>query len=559
MIKRFISYPAIIGSVSVLLLTLLPFSDTAQLWGGSTQFFIALWAIVLLLFVELFRLKCVLTFTLADGVFLLFVFYCLLRNVAAESFSWGDVFLLLYLVLLYVWGKLLQGNTMKVLMAGLLSTGICQSLIAWLQYLGVTPSLHYAFLCTGSFPNPAPLAGVLALSVTVTFYLLLHETTGWRKRLLLFVTLLLMLPVCVWADSRAAWLALAVGVCGVLFKRWKVHVMWKVLLAFVLLLSVAPALYRYKQVSADSRVLIWKVCAEIGREHCWVGDGNGAVERNYMPHLGEYLSAKGNSKDNELAANNIYAFNEVLELYCSYGLMGVMLLAVALFAAVCRAGRGSPLAVLLSVYGVLALFSYPSRYLSLLTYLVLLLSATDGTGRKVKFTPRFSVLCVVLLCMLMGGFSMYKLRCNRVNHALNECYWEKECREYLQEQYAGFSTETPLVAAYGKSLFMQKRYAEAVPVLEQLIRLRPTLDVYTDLGISLQHTKAYEEAERCFSFAAQMLPTYMTPRYRLFKLYQESGQEQKALQEAEVVMTMKVKVDNETTRRMRSEVERWLQ
>ena len=51
----------------------------------------------------------------------------------------------------------------------------------------------------------------------------------------------------------------------------------------------------------------------------------------------------------------------------------------------------------------------------------------------------------------------------------------------------------------------------------------------------------------------------MTPRYRLFKLYQESGQEQKALQEAEVVMTMKVKVDNETTRRMRSEVERWLQ
>ena len=124
MIKRFISYPAIIGSVSVLLLTLLPFSDTAQLWGGSTHFFIALWAIVLLLFVELFRLKCVLTFTLADGVFLLFVFYCLLRNVAAESFSWGNVFLLLYLMLLYVWGKLLQGNTMKVLMAGLLSTGI---------------------------------------------------------------------------------------------------------------------------------------------------------------------------------------------------------------------------------------------------------------------------------------------------------------------------------------------------------------------------------------------------------------------------------------------------
>ena len=144
----------------------------------------------------------------------------------------------------------------------LMAAGMLEAVWGLLQMYGYEPSNHSLYALTGSFYNPGPYSGFLAMCLPLA----LHEWLkgeGIRKHLAL-VALVLMLIVLPSGMSRSAWLAtlVASGYVLAVHHRGKLNRYKKVLVLGGLFLTVsAIGAYHWKKDSADGRLLMWKVAA----------------------------------------------------------------------------------------------------------------------------------------------------------------------------------------------------------------------------------------------------------------------------------------------------------
>lgn len=112
---------------------------------------------------------------------------------------------------------------------------------------------------------------------------------------------------------------------------------------------------------------------------------------------------------------------------------------------------------------------------------------------------------------------------------------------------------------YGKTLFNHADYSMALPVLEKASDLSPSSEMMCDLGICYQNEKRYEDAINAFTAASYMVPTYITPHYHLFTLYQEICNNEKAMEKARYMLSMPVKIVNSSVLRYRHQARLFLE
>lgn len=89
---------------------------------------------------------------------LLHIFW--IRPVSLSVWRWVDA---AGLFAFYIFVRQSSSKGIKILLACVMMGGLLQCLYAGMQGMGLLPSLHNAFPMTGSFLNPAPLAGYLAV------------------------------------------------------------------------------------------------------------------------------------------------------------------------------------------------------------------------------------------------------------------------------------------------------------------------------------------------------------------------------------------------------------
>lgn len=184
------------------------------------------WAIlcltVVLSFLKFFirRKKCF-QFVVADLLVIILLGYWLLRyDFDLQLANWK---LFLFGELCILWFSirmLLECNLISVEKISwvLLSTGIIQSVWGILQLYGFCESNHSKFDITGSFFNPGPYSGYIAIMVPVSLYLFLSTKCMKRYVALFFLAVLLcILPA---GMSRSAWIGAIVSSVIVLF--WQI-------------------------------------------------------------------------------------------------------------------------------------------------------------------------------------------------------------------------------------------------------------------------------------------------------------------------------------------------
>ena len=145
----------------------------------------------------------------------------------------------------------------------LLVAGTVEAVWGLFQMYGYVPSGHSLYALTGSFYNPGPYSGFLAICLPLALY-------EWLKgerilKYLALVALVLMLIVLPSGMSRSAWLAtlVASGYVLAVHHRGKLNRYKKVLVLGGLFLTVsAIGAYHWKKDSADGRLLMWKVAAQ---------------------------------------------------------------------------------------------------------------------------------------------------------------------------------------------------------------------------------------------------------------------------------------------------------
>ena len=257
--------------------------------------------------------------TTTDIGFTLYLTYGVLRlNIFKETFDpitlceWSG------LTAIYIstrWGK---PKFVTWLLYALLVGGIIQALIGLCQFAGILESNNTTFKITGSFMNPEPYGGFLALSTIVCLSTWKKETYTWTGfHLLLPCILLLLTTTLILSDSRAAWLAVFVSSCFLFIKRNTPYHHWHMKLVVGLLATLlVVALYYYKKPSADVRLLTWNSSSLMFLDKPILGHGIGSFPANYMLYQAQFLNEHPGEEWEIIADNNITAFNEFIHLAC---------------------------------------------------------------------------------------------------------------------------------------------------------------------------------------------------------------------------------------------------
>ncbi len=426
------------------------------------------------------------------------------------------------------------------LLPAIFVSGVVQSGIAFAQCAGLVASRHSYYGLTGSFPNPGPLGGWLCVAMLAAMVLVEQFGREGRKiRTLLFGIGGLPIGIVLFlTDSRAAWVGFAVALFSMLFTRrfrYKKTVLGALTAIFVLGFF---ALYRYKKESADGRLLIWRVSADVISQKPGIGHGVGTFPERYMFAQADYFARNPESRFVAVADQVSVPFNEWLGIVCEQGVVGGVLALLLFGTALCggatesqRQGR-----VLLVGLGAFSLFSYPLTFpaFGLLLGAILARCANRPavSGRRIALRV---ALPVALSVAIGGGIALSAIdRVGRTDRSRYVC---------LQEVSARMRDFSP----------------SDLPWLDRQARRLPIAAFYTDLGDRWLAADSVERAEHYYRQAVRMIPGRLRPYDGLFRACLRMGQVDSAMMMARKIVTMPVKVGNTATIRMRRSATEWLE
>ena len=445
----------------------------------------------------------------------------------------------------------------RAVIRGLIVLGVIQSSHAYMQLVGAAASHHSYFVVTGMFGNPGQLAGLLCVSAVLACGMA-AEAAKWRDRTLWLLAALYICGALWAADSRAGWMALVVGGAYVVYwNTWLQRAVpgkTAVLSLCVVACLVLAAFYVYRPDSADGRVLIWRVSADMIAGRPVFGHGAGSLLSEYMNYQAEYFKSHPGSVFSRFAGNIAYVYNELLHLWIEQGLVGVLLmlgvLGSALFSktrdADSRFMKGMLLALL-----VYASFSYPASVFPLLVLYAVAVGGIRSVALwRVSSSRVFYVSVFLIVCMafIVAGRTL------RFYDRVNDCLKDNTARE----MYPALRNDVRFMDSYSLYVMDDPDKTWVRHVLEDAARVTPTSGLMCDLGMNYMDVGMYDRAEECFIRASNMVPGRIYPLYCRFLLAKETGDTGKAAEMARRIVAHEVKAESTKSLRIRAEAAAYL-
>ena len=408
----------------------------------------------------------------------------------------------------------------------LIAAGALEAVWGLLQVYGYEPSNHSLYALTGSFYNPGPYSGFLAMCLSLA----LHEWLGGKRiwkhvALVAWVLMLVMLPS---GMSRSAWLAALVASGYVLgmHNRERLYRYRKFFwVGGLLLILLGIGAYHWKKDSADGRLLMWKVATQAVLEHPWQGVGWEHVAGAYGDAQERYFaSGVATEQEEHVAGAPEYVFNEYLQVAMAWGvpaLCGILLLVGGCFYLGHRGSMFGVCGALLSL-GVFSFSSYPFQFLEfILAFLALLVSCVMGYRK------------IWMLALVLGiGIGVY----------LAEHRPTKNARRMFEQAHA---------------LHKVGEWQESIELLEETMKVSSDAMVLNVIGKNFQALGQPYLAEKWFIRSTHRLPNRIYPYYLLAKLYAEHPKyfpKEKLEWAVRMVLEKEAKVESTAIKQMREEV-----
>ena len=466
----------------------------------------------------------------------------------------------------------------EAVQGGLMALGGAEAAWGLLQVFGFTMSGHSLYALTGSFFNPGPYSGYLAMVLPVCLHGYLTADAPWERRISGGVGLLVLcvLPA---GMSRSAWMAGAAcclwvwvadgkasGWLHAAYDRlWKGSCWKKLAVAgtgVCVLALAAGLLFVLKPDSARGRLFLWRMSARAAMEQPWTGHGIGNFAVAYGEAQEAYF-ATGHYEpwEERVAGCPEYAFNEYLQVAVEHGWPALLaLLAVTGFCLYrgTRLGRHGICGGIVALM-VFAFSSYPMQIPALAVAGIVLPVAAVLRGNK------WAWIVVALAAGLYGGMRLER-----------DLRTEQACRKWVHARmlyqtgaYAvaekAYRPLLPLLKErgsflfeYGHGLHKQGKYAEADSLLRQAALRSNDPMILNILGKNAWQQGDYVRAEQWLWRSVHRLPGRIYPYYLLAKLYAlpEYRHPDKLEEMKRIVRTKEPKVMSTAIRQMREEVEK---
>ena len=422
-----------------------------------------------------------------------------------------------------------------IIIWSLMAAGAVEAIWGLLQVYGYEPSNHSLYALTGSFYNPGPYSGFLAMCVPVALHEWLEEKRIWKHVAL--VALVLMLVVLPSGMSRSAWVAALVAsgyVLGMHYREKLYRYRKLFWVGGLLLIVLGVGAYHWKKDSADGRLLMWKVATQAVLDQPWQGVGWECVAGAYGDAQERYFaSGAASEQEAHVAGAPEYVFNEYLQVAMAWGvpaLCGILLLVGGCFYLGHRGRMFGVCGGLLSL-GVFSFSSYPFQFVEFIVALIALLVACMMRLRNV---------CLQVSVLIIGiGVCLY-LYDYREEHPIRKAH-------------------TMFERAH--SLHKAGEWEASTELLKETMRISSDAMILNIIGKNCQALGYYEEAEEWFIRSTHRLPNRIYPYYLLAKLYAEHPKyfpREKLEWAVRMVLEKEAKVESTAIKQMREEVKELL-
>ncbi|KUK78764.1 MAG: O-antigen polymerase [Proteiniphilum acetatigenes] len=511
------------------------------------------------------------------------------KNLSPESFLFFIQTVLLWFILKITYRFFPKSKSFVLI--GLMVWGLVEALWGLGQLYDYLPAKHVLFKTTGSFLNPGPYGGFIALMFPLTLYywLVYRYKNKWVAYLFLFAgaVSLMVFPATL---SRTAWIAAIAGCAVVLLldKRitvklrqfWKRHqkqrVFYSLLLCALLIIS-GYGIYHLKKDSADGRLFMWKITSLAIQDSPMKGTGLGGFPAAYAKAQIEYFKKDNGSETEKLVAGSPeYAFNEYLQIFLEEGLFGIILFLLLSFLIIKAGIQGKQIGAAGSFVGlsVFAFASYPYQLWQFPVVWVLLGTVcTTGSGNKTARTYRYdlqkTVLSILLLGILCFVSILFASRQKTFFQAKKE--WKKLQPLYTMKAYESVTDdytklyprlnhEPKFLFEYGMILNASGQREKADSIFARGLEKSCDPMFYNVKGRNYHEMGEYRKAEYCYLNSIWLLPERIYPYYLLTKLYADSAnyQPEKMFHAAKAVLEKEPKVHSMAINEMRNEVRKIL-
>ena len=474
---------------------------------------------------------------------------------------------------------------------GILIVGFVEAIIGLGQLYGFFPSGHQLFKTTGTFLNPGPYGGFIALMFPLTFHYWLYFRK--RKKILRHVFLsigivcLLVFPATL---SRTAWGAAVIGCMLVviyetgitdklkdLYQKYRKRAVLCIALFCLLSGGVIYGIYQFKKDSANGRLFIWKITALAIQNTSLKGVGLGGFPAAYAQSQINYFKEKEASAiEKHVAGSPEYAFNEYLRIFLEQGIAGGILF-LFLTSLIIRRGiknKHTGAAGSFLCLSVFAIASYPYYLWEFLVVWVLLaticVSQTKPPSSESSKNRRISIFTLFAVFILIASLSICVAQWYFYHRASKE--WEKIRPFYTMKAYSKIiddyirlypqlNHDPKFVFEYAVTLNAEKRHEQADSILSRGLQISCDPMFYNVKGRNYHEMGAYRKAEACYMNATYLIPERIYPYYLLTKLYADSaaGYPPERMQwAASIVLKKEAKVHSTAIDEMRDEVRKIL-
>ena len=401
-----------------------------------------------------------------------------------------------------------------------------ESSLGLAQVLRLKTSGHAGFAMTGSFANPGPYGGLIAILLAIlgTYVIQNRYAQKWYDKAMVVLSSIscalcvIVLPA---SMSRAAWLA--IGVAALVFalkelslvNRIKKHKVIAVT-ALVLVLIAMTGAFLLKKDSAIGRIHIWHMELRAIAEEPLRGHGKGTVLGVYGDTQAEYFAEKERPEIiTKVAGCPEYAFNEYLKIGVEYGIpamLGVIVVLILVIALLLK--FRSPFAYGLISFSVFAFFSYPLEAIHIK-------SEAEKEWENIRY---------------LSSMELYA-----------------DAVEGLAPLYDNLKDNYRFIYDYGYALYKCRRYQESNEILKVGAKISSDPMFYNIIGQNYEAMNLYQESENAYLHAHYMVPQRLYPLTLLMRMHIRLGNNQEALRYGKMILNKPVNERHLTMLRLQSE------
>ena len=391
---------------------------------------------------------------------------------------------------------------MRTLIVILSFLALCESSLGLLQVLGLRVSGHVGFVMTGSFSNPGPYGGLIAILLAIlgAYVIQNRNAQKWYDKTLVILSAIscalciIVLPA---SMSRAAWLALGIAVLVFGFKElsfadWIRKHKALAVIASVIVLIAMTGVFFLKKDSAIGRLHIWHMELRAIAEKPLSGHGKGTVLGVYGDTQAKYFAEKERPEIiTKVAGCPEYAFNEYLKIGVEYGIpamLGVIVVLILVIALLLK--YRLPFAYGLIAFCVFAFFSYPLEA-------VRIKPDVEKKWESIRY---------------LSTMELYE-----------------DSVEELAPLYDDLKDNYRYLYDYGYALHKCKRYQESTKILKEGAVISSDPMFYNIIGRNYEAMKEYDKARDAYIHAHNMVPCRIYPLVLLMEMYASIGDDKTAM------------------------------